>query len=103
MLSLKEGREILTHLGLTTNQAKVYLALVQLGQASSAKSISKVSNVSREQVYTILPKLQRIGFVKKILSTPTRYEAVPVEDVFSILFDERTQETVQLHTKKAIF
>ena len=103
MLSLKEGREILTHLGLTINQAKVYFALVQLGQATPAKSISKVSNIAREQVYTILPKLQRIGFIKKILSTPNLYEAIPMEDAFSILFDERTQETEQLQTKKSDF
>ena len=103
MLSLKEGKEILTHLGLTTNQTKVYLALIRLGQTSPAKTISKVSNVTREQVYTILPKLQRIGFVKKILATPNRYKAVPIEDAFSILFDQRTRETVQLEAKKSDF
>lgn len=97
------GEEILTQLGLTTNQAKVYIALARLGQTSTAKSISKVSNVAREQVYIILFTLQRIGFVKKVLATPNRYEAVPVEDALVILFEKRTRETLQLQSKKRDF
>jgi sugar-specific transcriptional regulator TrmB len=76
--------EILTDFGLTGNQAKVYLATARLGLASVGQ-ISKVSKVRREDVYRILPKLEELGLVERLLGKPTKIRATPVEEALSIL------------------
>jgi len=75
---------MLIDFGLTRNQAKVYIAIARLRLASVGQ-ISKVSNVRREDVYRILPKLEKMGLVEKLLGTPTKIRATPVEEALSIL------------------
>jgi len=75
---------MLSDFGLTHNQAKVYVAIVQLGLALVGQ-VSKVSKVRREDVYRILPKLEKLGLIEKILGKPTRIRATPVEEALSLL------------------
>ena len=87
---------ILTDFGLTRNQAKVYLATARLRLAPVGQ-ISKVSKVRREDVYRILPKLEKMGLVEKLLGTPTKIRATPVEEALSLLIkheEDATQERV---------
>jgi sugar-specific transcriptional regulator TrmB len=84
LLSLDENAEILSDFGLTHNQAKVYLAIAQLGIASVSQ-VSKVSKIRREDVYRILPKLEKMGLIERILGRPTKIRATPVEDALSTL------------------
>jgi sugar-specific transcriptional regulator TrmB len=60
-----EEVQTLTCLGLTLCQARVYLALARSGM-STAKTISKVSKVTREDIYRIMPTLQKLGLVENI-------------------------------------
>jgi sugar-specific transcriptional regulator TrmB len=82
--ALEKNVETLIDFGLTRNQAKVYLAVAKLGLATVGK-ISKVSKVRREDVYRILPKLEKMGLVEKLLEKPTRIRATPVKEALSIL------------------
>jgi len=91
LFSLDENAKMLSDFGLTHNQAKVYLAIAQLGIASVGQ-VSKVSKVRREDVYRILPKLEKMGLVEKILGKPTRIRATPVKDALSILV-KREEDT----------
>jgi len=91
LLSLDKDVEMLADFGLTTNQAKVYLAIVQLGIAPIGR-VSKASKVRREDVYRILPKLEKIGLIEKIIGTPNKVRAIPVEEALSILI-KHEQET----------
>ncbi len=84
MLSLDENAEMLSGFGLTHNQAKVYIAIARLGLASVSQ-VSKLSKVRREDVYRILPKLEKMGLTEKILGKPTKIRATPVKDALSIL------------------
>ncbi|PVX26841.1 MAG: hypothetical protein CW716_05175, partial [Candidatus Bathyarchaeum sp.] len=59
----EEDIETLTWLGLTERQAKVYLALLQIG-SSSAEAISKLSTVHRQEVYRLVARLQEMGLVE---------------------------------------
>ena len=59
--------QILTNLGLTPVQARVYLALVESGPLRIS-AISKASDVARPDVYRILSNLEKIGLVEKITS-----------------------------------
>jgi sugar-specific transcriptional regulator TrmB len=84
LLPSEKNAQILLDFGLTRNQAKVYTATARLRLASVGQ-ISKVSKVRREDVYRILPKLEKIGLVEKLLGTPTKIRAIPVKDGLSIL------------------
>lgn len=84
MFPSEKNVEILLDFGLTRNQAKVYIAVARLRLASVGQ-ISKVAKVRREDVYRILPKLEKMGLVEKLLGTPTKIRATPVEDALSIL------------------
>lgn len=102
----EENAEILSGFGLTHNQAKVYMATVQLGLASVSQ-VSKVSKVRREDIYRMLPKLEKMGLIERVLGTPMKIRATPVEEALSILI-KREEEMVSkrlsgLATKKAVF
>ncbi len=83
-MSLDENAEMLSDFGLTHNQAKVYLTVAKLGIATVSQ-ISKVSKVRREDVYRILPKLEKIGLTERILGKPTRIRAIPPEDALALM------------------
>jgi sugar-specific transcriptional regulator TrmB len=84
LLPSEKSAEILMDFGLTRNQAKVYIATARL-QLSSVGKISKAAKVRREDVYRILPKLQKMGLVEKLLGTPAKIRATPVEEALSVL------------------
>ena len=90
MRSLQENAENLSDFGLTPTQAKVYLAIAQLGLASVSK-VSKVAQVRREDVYRMMPKLEKMGLIEKILNKPTKMRALPMDEAFHVLI-EREQE-----------
>ncbi len=84
MSSLEKNVEVLVGFGLTRNQAKAYMAIARLRLASVGQ-ISKASKVRREDVYRILPKLETLGLVEKMLGKPTKIRATPVEEALSLL------------------
>jgi sugar-specific transcriptional regulator TrmB len=84
LLPSEKNVEMLIDFGLTRNQAKVYIAIARLRLASVGQ-ISKVSKVRREDVYRILPKLEKMGLAEKLIGTPTKIRATPVEEALSVL------------------
>jgi len=84
MHALERDAKVLIGFGLTGNQARVYLALARLKLATVGQ-ISKVSKVRREDVYRILPKLEKMGLVEKLLGKPCKIRATPVEEALSVL------------------
>ncbi len=95
MVSLGQHTETLVKLGLSPNEAKVYLGTLKTGIAT-AKIIAKNSVVGREDVYRVLPALQELGLVRKYLNTPAKYEAIPPDEAIKILLCRREEENVQL-------
>ncbi len=97
--------EALIDFGLTHNQAKVYVAVARL-KLASVSQISKASKVRREDVYRILPKLEKMGLTERLLGKPTKIRATPVEDALSILIkheeDTAREKVSTLKTKKEI-
>jgi sugar-specific transcriptional regulator TrmB len=88
----------MTRLGLTSVQARVYVALAQSG-ISTIKTISKVSGVARQDIYRIMSVLQKLGIVEKIIAAPTMFRAIPIKDAISILLERRIKETSELQAK----
>jgi len=83
--------QALNDIGLTVLQSKTYLALAKLGEANVGM-ISKASNLARQDVYRIIPVLEKFGLAEKILTTPTTYKATPIKEGVSILLRKRKKE-----------
>jgi sugar-specific transcriptional regulator TrmB len=101
MVELENEIQILGSFGLTFNEARVFLALTLLG-SSSVKEISKFSNVAREAVYRLLPKLQKLGLVEKEIEWPTRFSAITLDDAVTVLLGLRNKETRDLQEKAKV-
>jgi sugar-specific transcriptional regulator TrmB len=86
-----EGIQTLMGFGLSRIQASVYLTLVKL-KKSDTKTIAKLSNLSRQDIYRVMPTLQRLGLVQKIIGIPVMYLATPLQDSASILLGRKKEE-----------
>jgi sugar-specific transcriptional regulator TrmB len=93
--------QILTRLGLTISQKKVYLALFELKKATG-KIISKHSKVARQEVYRVLAELQEKGLVTKIIARPTEFEPIPIKDCISILIKPKENEISEIQKEATI-
>jgi sugar-specific transcriptional regulator TrmB len=87
----EQGIETLVALGLNITQAKVYLALLNLGRAK-ATTVWKCSKVARQDVYRILTELENKSLVEKIIDTPAEFRALPLQTCVSTLLDQRQKE-----------
>ncbi len=94
---MDETLATLLDLGLTSCEARVWMALLHCGM-STAKTVSRVSKVTRQDVYRVIPKLEKKGLVSKTLTFPAMFIATPVEDGVSILLKKRRNKTIELET-----
>jgi sugar-specific transcriptional regulator TrmB len=93
-----EYTQTLTDLGLTLLQAKTYLALAKFGEAD-VKTIAKASTVARQDIYRIMPTLQKLGLAEQIIAKPTIYKATSIKEGLSILLQNRKKEYTRLQKK----
>jgi sugar-specific transcriptional regulator TrmB len=91
--------QTLIEFGLTRCQAKVYLALVKLGEDSKALTVFKVSNVARQDVYRILNELEQLGLVERVIAQPTRFRAISLGEAASIMLERKRKICSELSTK----
>jgi sugar-specific transcriptional regulator TrmB len=96
MLITERNIKTLNQLGLTVNQARAYLALVKLGSAS-AKEISKVSNIAQQDIYRVMPLLQKLGLVERLVASPNLFKPNSPEHGLSVLLRNREKENSILH------
>lgn len=94
----EEKVEALTQLGLTLNQARAYLALLQSGPAA-ARKLSEAAKITRQDVYRVMPTLEQVGIVERLISSPTVYEAAPIEQGTRILLERKIAEHNDLRRK----
>lgn len=94
----KEQILTLTELGLTTTQARIYLALAKSNNLTAQK-IAGISSVSRPDVYRVLNQLQETGLVEKLISKPERFQAISIEECVSRLLQRRIRKTEDLQSR----
>jgi sugar-specific transcriptional regulator TrmB len=94
----KQAHEVLTELGLTTTQARVYFSLCQVG-ISTANAISKESGIARQDIYRVLTELEEMDFVEKTITKPVMFEPVPLEETIDVMMKERAKKSSELQTK----
>jgi sugar-specific transcriptional regulator TrmB len=91
-MSNDENTELLLGLGLTLNQAKVYLAIIKL-EKTTVGQVAKFSKVRREDVYRLLPALEKMGLIERLLGKPTEIRATLISDSLAFLVAEETNRS----------
>jgi sugar-specific transcriptional regulator TrmB len=90
------GEKIIRELGLTFSQARVYIALVRLGDPTTARAVSSFLNIARQDVYQLVVELQKLGIVELVIGKPEMFRAIPMQETVSILMDRRNRKTSAL-------
>src|SRR4030066_119783 len=90
-MSNDEDTVLLLGLGLSINQARVYLAILKL-EKGKVGQVAKFSKVRREEVYRILPTLEKMGLIEKLLGKPTELRATPISDALTYLMAEEKKK-----------
>ena len=87
--------QVLTDLGLTLRQAKVYLILTK-SQNISARYVAGAAKIPRQDIYKVLGELLALGLIEKQISKPTKFAAFPINDTCAYLLKRRVEETSNL-------
>lgn len=87
--------ETLVHLGLTTCQAKIYLAAIQNGK-TKAKEICEVTKIARPYIYNVIRGLEKLGLIEKTVGKHSEIKAIPLKVGISFLVQRKKQETLRL-------
>ena len=89
--------------GLTENEAKTYLALLQLKQAT-ARATAKLSNIPRQEIYLILRQLEKLGLTEVMITKPAQFVAVEPQKALAELIENQKEafntQIAQLEAKK---
>lgn len=87
----EDNIDLLTEIGFTKTQAKLYLALIRIGK-TNIKSLSKHVDTPRQEIYRALSELQEKGFVERILVNPLEYEATPLKETLERVLNIKAEE-----------
>jgi sugar-specific transcriptional regulator TrmB len=83
--------QTLCNLGLTLQQAKVYLALAKIGQAT-IKDLSEATNINRGDCYRIVSQLIEKRLISKLLTSPARFEVIYFNITLNNLLEKKKEE-----------
>jgi sugar-specific transcriptional regulator TrmB len=83
--------EALERLGLTSYEAKVFIALQKLG-SGTAREVHRVADVPRSQVYSAAESLEERGLLDVQQSNPIQYRPVSIEEASETLRDRFERE-----------
>jgi sugar-specific transcriptional regulator TrmB len=87
--------ERLVELGLTSYEAKAYLALMRR-DSSSAAEVARLARIPRQRIYDVLATLVQKGLAKQRPGSPTRYSPVSPEFAIERLVIARREELDRL-------
>jgi len=83
----------LEKIGLSRQEAKVYINTLKLGIAK-ASEIAQKSDIKREASYYILKTLQEKGFISEVIKSGVKYyNAVQPKRILEIIEEEKQQKT----------
>ena len=86
--------ELLKQIGLTENEAKVYEALIKIGNSTSSKIVS-TAKISGGKIYETLDKLHQKGLIStSIINGVKHFQATKPESIMNFI-DEQKKELLQ--------
>jgi sugar-specific transcriptional regulator TrmB len=89
---------LLNEIGFTQTQAKVYLALLRMGE-TDARTLSEKTGKSKPEVYRTIRELQKKSLVQKEITTPTKFIATPLQLGLQILMRQKIQQCTNIQKK----
>jgi len=92
-------KKVLRSSGLTEKEAEVYIFLSQHDVRKGAE-IARLLRKDKSQVFRILRRLQAKGFVEATLEFPSRFTAVPFENVLNSLVKAKQEEVAFIKKAK---
>jgi HTH-type transcriptional regulator, sugar sensing transcriptional regulator len=102
-VSVKEEEvHILTKLGFTQTQIKLYLTLLRMGNANG-RTLAEQAKVPRSIVYRALDELQKKGLVEKEISQPYTFSATPIQNGLQMLIDQKYEECKKIRKETEKF
>ncbi len=81
--------------GLSEYESKAYSSLVSTGQASSVSEISQICDVPRSNLYSVLEKLNKKGFVEIQGGRPQLFKALDPKEILGEIEEKRKKEMAQ--------
>ncbi len=91
---------VLIELGFNTSQAKIYLAILKKGEPT-ARTVAKTAKMDRAETYRVIAQLCEMGFVKKELTYPSKFIAIPIKDLLEILIKNKKRQIDQIERETA--
>ncbi|MBT3705113.1 hypothetical protein HOG17_05035 [Candidatus Peregrinibacteria bacterium] len=86
----KELLPILTAIGLTDKEARVYLSMIELGQ-SVVSNIATKARINRVTAYDILKKLKEKGLISTVTKNRIKYFSPTDPEIVASTFEQRTK------------
>jgi sugar-specific transcriptional regulator TrmB len=96
-----EATRLLTELGLTVNEARVYLALLR-SESPTAAEAATAAGVPRPKVYEALQALERRGFSKSVGGRVRRFVPVEPESALRGWLSHREHERAEMSERDQI-
>jgi sugar-specific transcriptional regulator TrmB len=96
-----EATRLLTELGLTVNEARVYLALLRLERPTAAEAAT-AAGVPRPKVYEALQALEGRGFSKSIAGRVRRFVPVAPETALRGWLSHREHERAEMSERDQV-
>lgn len=90
-MASKDIKTVLTELGLTETEARVYMAMLELG-ATSVQNIAKKADISRTAAYDIIAALQEKGLASTFNKGKKKYFAAEEPDQLQRYFRSRVED-----------
>ena len=89
---------LLSEIGFTKTQAKLYFILLKLGK-TDANKLSENSNIASPAVYRTLHELSKMGLVETEIGLPYKYRATPLRQGLEILLNQKFEQLVTMRQK----
>ena len=102
VLITDEDTQLLTEIGFTETQAKVYLTLFKIGE-TDARTLSKKTGIPKPEIYRTVRELQKKSLVEKEIASPSKYIATPVHLGLQILMTKKFQKCYEIQKKMKRF
>src|SRR3989338_7705518 len=87
--------ELLQKLGLTDSEAKVYLALLKIGEFTSKGAILKEAKIAPSKIYYVLDKLMDKGLISTITKNNVKHFAAAPPARLNDYLEKKKQDFVE--------
>jgi len=86
-------QEILTSIGLSQTESKIYLALLKYGELKTGEIVTR-SKINSGRIYEILENLQNKGFISRVIKNGVKYFSAAPPTMLQEYLEKQEQELI---------